>query len=188
MRSYPQFWLSLFLLALLAAFPARAIAEEATPKLAPALEGPTVGGAPFSLKKLLAEKKPKETWVLFWATWCPPCVFELPELDRLWSELKGQGFELVTVNEENMNPDMAWAKGLPDYIRMRNLSFVVVDDADGKIAQSWPVEGKLPTLFRLDGEGRIVAQEIGFSEKIFREREESLRKRLGSSGKKPKKK
>ncbi len=160
--------------------------EKPAPELKPAppLEGTTVGGAPASLAKILADRKPKETWVLFWATWCPPCAFELPEMERLANDLRGSGFELVTVNVENMNPDMAWAKGLPDYIQMMKLSFTVIEDRDAKLAEAWGIEGRLPTLFRLDGKGRIVAREIGFSEELFRTREKGLRERLGVPAKK----
>lgn len=151
---------------------------------APELKGRLVGGGKVDLSRLLQEKKPKETWVLFWATWCAPCAFELPELEKLWKELRGNGFELVTVNEESMNPDMAWATGLPDYLKMMKISFPVIEDEAGKLASAWGLDGRLPTLFRINSAGEIVAREIGFSEILFREREKGLKERLGVTSKK----
>jgi len=149
------------------------------PKPAPALSGKTTAGKKLDLGKLLKNRKPKETWVLFWASWCPPCAFELPELEKLWKELRGKGFEVVTVNEEAMSPDMAWAKGLNDYVTMMKISYPVIDDDNGKLADAWGVEGRLPTLYRIDEKGRIIARELGFSEDVFRIREKGLRERLG---------
>lgn len=161
--------------------PALAVRAEdiVPPRPAPALTGKTTAGKNLDLKKILKSRKPKETWVLFWATWCPPCAFELPELEKLWKDLRSKGFEVVTVNEESMSPDMAWAKGLPDYVKMMKISYPVIDDDGGKIADIWGVEGRLPTLYRLNEKGEIIARELGFSEDVFRVREKGLKERLG---------
>ncbi len=165
-------------LLLASAFAARA-EDIVPPKPVPALQGKTTAGKKLDLAKLLKSRKPKETWVLFWASWCPPCAFELPELEKLWKELRGKGFEVVTVNEEAMSPDMAWAKGLPDYVKMMKISYPVIDDNDGKLADAWGVEGRLPTLYRVNEKGEIIARELGFSEDVFRVREKGLKERLG---------
>ena len=63
----------------------------------------TVPGADFSIPSLanpgeqlsLASYKGQVVLLDFWATWCPPCRSELPELNRLYGELKDKGFVIV---------------------------------------------------------------------------------------------
>ena len=46
----------------------------------------------------LADYKGKVVLLNIWATWCPPCVEEMPSMEKLYQELKGEGFEILAVS------------------------------------------------------------------------------------------
>jgi peroxiredoxin len=102
--------------------------------LKPAAERSPV--ADFELKDLkgklvrLSDYRGKVVLVNFWATWCAPCKQEIPHLNRLYKELKEQGFEVLAISTDSP----------------QTLSQV------GRLARRWAVH----TL--LDPEGRVVAQ------------------------------
>ena len=46
----------------------------------------------------LADYKGKVVFLNIWATWCPPCVQEMPSMEKLYQELNGEGFEILAVS------------------------------------------------------------------------------------------
>ena len=86
-----------------------------------------------------------------WATWCPPCVYELPALDRLQQRLGGDEFAVVAVSVDR---DPAQARKLfVDRLALGNLTFFA--EAPEKIAQTFPMD-VLPSNFIIDREGRVI--------------------------------
>ncbi len=96
----------------------------------------------------------RATVVHFWATWCPPCIREMPELEVLYRKLKVQGMTLLAVNfKEAASAVRAFAEDV-------GASFPVVLDADGKIARQF--QGVLlPATFVLDAQGVVRHKIIG---------------------------
>ena len=86
----------------------------------------------------------------FWATWCPPCVAALPELDRLHRAYRDQGFTVLGVNQEPGDEARVRA-----FVTGRSLPFPVVVDSGGA-ARAYGVHS-LPTSFLLDREGTVRA-------------------------------
>lgn len=88
------------------------------------------------------------TVVNFWATWCPPCVEEIPSLNRLKQAMQDRPFELISVN---------YAEG-PETIRAFmdkvQVDFPVLIDADGSEAAKWNVLA-FPSTFVIGPDGRI---------------------------------
>jgi peroxiredoxin len=93
--------------------------------------------------------------VNFWATWCPPCVTELPALERLHRRHEHQGFTVLALSMDTGAPAMVDA-----FVRERGLSFPVGLDPAGEIARRYGVRA-LPTTVLLDRHGRAVASAIG---------------------------
>ena len=91
----------------------------------------------------------KVTLVNFWASWCPPCVEEIPSLNRLRDIMQGKPFELVSV-------DYAEDAGLVrEFLHTVEVDFPVLLDADGRVSASWNVL-VYPSSFVIGPDGRIV--------------------------------
>jgi peroxiredoxin len=94
----------------------------------------------------------KVVLVNFWATWCPPCRKELPDLEQLSERFKDQGLVVLAISDEEL------AKVQP-FVAERKLTYPVLLDAGGKVGKEFAVEG-IPKSFVYDREGKLVAQAI----------------------------
>lgn len=90
-----------------------------------------------------------------WATWCAPCVREMPSIQRLYDELAPHGLEVVAVSVDNGGTDMvrAWAEA-------RSLEFPVLHDQSARIERAYQTTG-VPESFVIDRSGIIVKKVIG---------------------------
>lgn len=111
---------------------------------APALQAQDLNGAP----KTLADYHGKVLLLNFWATWCPPCLREMPSLERLRMNMAGRPLEIVAIDSAEP-PEEVNA-----YLSKMKLGFPVLLDEKGSNTQRWKVF-VLPTTFVLDGEGRV---------------------------------
>jgi peroxiredoxin len=76
-------------------------AARPAPELAPAFELPLVGGGSVSLDSLRGES----VLVDFWATWCPPCVLEIDELNAIQAELRASGVRILAISIDTLPPE-----------------------------------------------------------------------------------
>ncbi len=84
----------------------------------------------------------------FWATWCPPCRLEMPQLQTLYERYQDQGLQILAIN---VGED---EKTVRDFLSQRTLSFPVLLDREGLVAAQYRVEA-FPTTVLLDAEGRV---------------------------------
>jgi len=111
----------------------------------PALDLPQLNGEIVKLDSL----KGKVVLVNFWASWCPPCVHEMPSMQRLANNLKEKPFTILGVNMAETN------KEVETFLATRvKVDFPIVMDHDGKALKDWSVFA-FPTSYVLDKQGQI---------------------------------
>jgi thiol-disulfide isomerase/thioredoxin len=98
--------------------------------------------------------------VSFWATWCKPCLKEMPHLDRMAGRFAGQ-VSFLAVNTDNSK---AVAKVAP-YIQAKGYDNLIVPlDTGAQVQQLLQVGGILPFLILFDGQGREIYRHIGYKD------------------------
>ena len=107
----------------------------------------------------LADFKGRVVLVNFWATWCAPCIREMPSLDRLQAAMGGDGFTVFAVNEDRNGAEVA--APFLEKLGVKNLG-INLDDKMA-FARSLGVRG-LPASFLVDRNGRIVGALHGLAE------------------------
>ncbi len=108
-----------------------------------------LNGKPLSV----ANHKGKVVLVDFWATWCPPCRAELPNVIKTYQKYHGKGFEIISISLDrekeklvnfvkDRDKDMAWSQYF---------------DGEGKLATKYGVNS-IPMTYLLDGTGKIIGK------------------------------
>ena len=116
------------------------------------------GKADFSLTDLqgktwhLRDLKGQVVLVNFWATWCPPCRKEMPDLQALYDRYRDQGFVVLSISDEE-------AAKVSPFIAERRITYPVLLDPGRKVNGAFVVEG-IPKSFVYDRAGKLVAQSI----------------------------
>jgi peroxiredoxin len=123
-----------------------------TSKPAPDFALETVDGGQIRLSEL----KGKVVLVNFWATWCPPCVREMPRLVRTYEQYKGQGFVLLGVNT-TFQDDRAKVAA---FVRDQGITFPVLLDTDAEVSRLYPSR-LIPSSYLIDRDGKVVAVRVG---------------------------
>lgn len=87
----------------------------------------------------------------FWATWCVPCVAEMPALERLYQGLKDKNFEIVAVSTDPEESSADVAK----FVKEKGLSFTILKDPEMSIPPQFTVSG-FPETFFLGKNGELL--------------------------------
>lgn len=103
----------------------------------------------------LADYKGKVVLLNIWATWCPPCVEEMPSMEKLYQELNDEGFEIVAVSV-----DASGAKTVLPFMRKHQLTFPALTDTEGTTKLLYHTTG-VPESFLIDKDGVIAEKVIG---------------------------
>ncbi|MEQ1933917.1 MAG: TlpA disulfide reductase family protein [Fimbriimonadaceae bacterium] len=103
-------------------------------------------------KWTLSQLKGKIVMVNFWATWCPPCRKEMPDMETLHKRYKEKGLVIVAISDEDE------AKVRP-FIAGNKYSFPVLLDPGRKVNDAYQVDG-IPKTFIYNREGKLAAQSI----------------------------
>ena len=104
----------------------------------------------------LDDFKGKAVLVNLWATWCAPCVAELPSLDRLQKTLPSDKFSIVAISLDTTS-----MKTVADFLKKQHVkNLALYWDKDRQVPLQWKYEG-LPTSFLLDRSGAIIKRYDG---------------------------
>jgi len=103
----------------------------------------------------LSDYRGKVVLLNFWATWCPPCVREMPSMERLQQRV-GEGFKVIAANQME-EPDDVFA--FTGQLAVEP-TFEIVFDSDSKVSQAYVVRG-LPTTYLIDKKGNIRYRAVG---------------------------
>jgi thiol-disulfide isomerase/thioredoxin len=116
----------------------------------------------------------KGKWVLvnFWATWCPPCLEEIPDLVALY-ENKKNNIVVIGVALDYRN-----AKQVTDFAESMQVSYPIVLGNPGLATEVGPVDG-LPTTYLYNPAGKMVAHQVGG---VTKEAVEDYIQRVSRSG------
>jgi peroxiredoxin len=121
---------------------------------APALRLPLLGGGEVDLTSL----RGKVVVVNFWASWCAPCVAEMPSLERLHKATSADGVVVLSVSQDEDD------KVLERFVADNRLTFKVLRDPGGIVSgRDWRITG-VPETFVVSPTGGVVQHEIGQAE------------------------
>ncbi|MGP8243330.1 MAG: TlpA disulfide reductase family protein [Bryobacteraceae bacterium] len=105
-------------------------------------------GKPWTLSGL----RGKVVLVNFWATWCPPCRKEMPDLAALYAQFESRGLVILGISDET-------ADKVAPFVQAHQVPYPVLLDPGAKVHALFSVEG-IPKSFLYDREGKLVATAI----------------------------
>jgi peroxiredoxin len=91
----------------------------------------------------------------FWATWCAPCLHEMPSMERLHQSFKATEFALLAVSMDRQGEEVA-----KPYVDNLKLTFPVLLDRTQEVSRQYSVRG-LPTTYLIDPDGRLIGVAVG---------------------------
>lgn len=119
-------------------------------KLADDFTLPTHRDATFRLR----DHHGKVVMINFWATWCAPCLAEMPAMERLWRQQQDNGFMMVAVSVD------ADPSRVPAFVAEHKLTFPIALDPRMQVAERYGVRA-LPSSFLVDRAGNLAGLAIG---------------------------
>ncbi|MBZ0270352.1 TlpA family protein disulfide reductase [bacterium] len=132
-----------------------AAADDESYSRAPAFRAVDLDGERFTLDDLLG-KGP--ILVDFWATWCKPCIKELPYVQRIHDDLADAGVQVLAVTVDSPKSQSQVRK----FIKSRKFTFRVVMDGEQDVFRKLQGKGTVPYVVVLDAEGNIRYHHTGY--------------------------
>lgn len=120
----------------------------------------TITARDFTLNDLegnevtLSDLRGKAVFLNFWASWCPPCKSEMPDIEQLYQETKDTDLVIVTINS---GEGVTVAKR---FMEKNNYTFMVLDDHKGVVSEMYRVMA-LPTSLFIDKNGSLIETHYG---------------------------
>jgi peroxiredoxin len=103
----------------------------------------------------LSALRGKVVFINVWATWCPPCVDEMPTMQRLHERLHSRGLEILAISLDALG-----AQVVEPFMRDYRLTFTALLDPKGTVERLYRTGG-VPESFIVDKQGRLVEKIVG---------------------------
>jgi peroxiredoxin len=114
----------------------------------------------FKLKDLdgnevsLSDLKGKKVFLNFWATWCPPCKEEMPDIEKLYQETKDSDLVIVAIE---IGEPLSTVKS---FIDSNKYNFKILIDPSQSVATQYNIAA-IPTSYFIDVDGNIISKNVG---------------------------
>ena len=128
------------------------------------LTGETVSSQDYEQKILV---------VNFWATWCTPCVYEIPHLNDLYREFRSKGVEILGISLDTADPEH-----VRRFTRQHRMKYPVVVGASS-VGDDFGGVRAIPTTFIVNRNGEIVKRYDGFRPAYMKETRRTIEELLG---------
>ncbi len=115
------------------------------PVVAPVFSLPNLSGKSVSLQDF----RHKVVLINFWATWCIPCQWEMPEMDKLYQTFKDRGFVVLALSLDQGSP-----KVVEEFVKGRKLTYPVLLDSQAEVARLYSLRG-VPGTYLIGGDGML---------------------------------
>ena len=112
-------------------------------------------------KVKLSDYRGKVVLLNFWATWCPPCIREMPSMERLHQQVNAEDFKVIAVNQmEDVDQVFAFTGQLEI-----DPTFEILFDSNSEISRDYAVRG-LPTTYLIDKNGNVAIVQVTITHEI----------------------
>jgi len=106
--------------------------------------------------RTIADYEGEVVLINLWATWCGPCVIEMPSIQRLYDRYRDAGFKVVAVAVDDPGNEQR----ILDFVAEHRLTFEVLHEGSGRIEQQFQTQG-IPATFLVGRDGRIRKFSLG---------------------------
>lgn len=125
-------------------------------------------------EELLGDYKGKVLILDFWATYCPPCIEEIPHLRALQAKYGEQGLTVIGLHvggEED-------APKVPAFVERLSIDYALATPEDGLIYALLGDDNSIPQTLVFDRSGKLVSQFVGYDETVKKKLDESVAKQM----------
>ena len=136
---------------------------------APVFTCKTIDGKTIDISKLQG----KIIMINFFATWCGPCILELPVLQKnIWDKYKdNQNFELIILGRQHNETEVS------NFVKLKKFTMPFAPDPNREVYGLYATQF-IPRNVIIDKDGRIIFQSMGYTPEEFRKIEDFLAKKL----------
>ena len=107
----------------------------------------------------LSDYRGKWVFLNFWATWCPPCVYEMPAMEKFYQKFKGSNLVMLAVSVDNKSAKQA----VIDFVLDKKLTFEIFLDTESMVMRKFRTNS-LPSTYIINPDGYVVSQAMGARE------------------------
>jgi len=137
-------------------------------QMVPDFQLTTIAGEQFDIQRM----KGRTVLINFFATWCAPCMAEMPHLQKeIWEKFKSDSFVVIAVGREQS------AKDLSKFNAEKGFTFLMAADPKREVYSKF-AKAYIPRNCLIDKTGKIVYQSIGFNKDEFEELKATIQRTI----------